>query len=96
MIVRNETEISIWRGKSAYLNRVGIVYRQVDTASLYGNEEDVGVALSESGLERDEVFVTTKVWNSEQGYGSTLRACEGGGTNALITRRIFRHKIIGW
>lgn len=56
---------------------LGIGYRHIDTASLYGNEEDVGVALRESGLRRDEVFITTKVWNSEQGYDSTLRACEG-------------------
>jgi len=56
---------------------LSIGYRHVDTASLYGNEEDVGIALRESGLNRDEVFITTKVWNSEQGYDSTLRACEG-------------------
>jgi methylglyoxal/glyoxal reductase len=56
---------------------LSIGYRHVDTASLYGNEEDVGIALRESGLDRDEVFITTKVWNSEQGYDSTLRACEG-------------------
>jgi diketogulonate reductase-like aldo/keto reductase len=55
---------------------LSIGYRHVDTASLYGNEEDVGIALMESGLDRDEVFITTKVWNSEQGYDSTLRACE--------------------
>jgi diketogulonate reductase-like aldo/keto reductase len=55
---------------------LSIGYRHVDTASLYGNEEDVGFSLRESGL-RDEVFITTKVWNSEQGYDSTLRACEG-------------------
>jgi methylglyoxal/glyoxal reductase len=55
---------------------LSIGYRHVDTASLYGNEEDVGIALRESGLDRDEVFITTKVWNSEQGYDSTLRACE--------------------
>ena len=55
---------------------LSIGYRHVDTASLYGNEEDVGIALRESGIDRDEVFITTKVWNSEQGYDSTLRACE--------------------
>jgi diketogulonate reductase-like aldo/keto reductase len=53
---------------------LSIGYRHVDTASLYGNEEDVGIALRESGLGRDEVFITTKVWNSEQGYDCTLRA----------------------
>jgi methylglyoxal/glyoxal reductase len=52
-----------------------IGYRLIDTAQLYGNEEDVGRALRNSGVSRDEVFITTKVWNSEQGYESTLQAC---------------------
>jgi len=49
-------------------------YRLIDTAKLYGNEEGVGRAIRESGIPRDEVFVTTKVWNSDHGYDSTLRA----------------------
>jgi diketogulonate reductase-like aldo/keto reductase len=49
-------------------------YRHIDTAKLYDNEEGVGAAIRESGLERDEVFVTTKVWNSDQGYDDTMRA----------------------
>ena len=49
-------------------------YRLIDTATLYGNEEGVGQAIAESGVPRDEVFVTTKVWNSDQGYDRTLRA----------------------
>jgi diketogulonate reductase-like aldo/keto reductase len=49
-------------------------YRSIDTASLYGNETGVGRALGASGLARDHVFVTTKVWNDDQGYDSTLRA----------------------
>ncbi len=52
-------------------------YRHIDTAKIYGNEADVGRALKESDLRREEVFITTKVWNSDQGYESTLRACEG-------------------
>ena len=52
-----------------------IGYRLIDTAQLYGNEEDVGRALRKSGVNRDEVFITTKVWNSDQGYESTLQAC---------------------
>ena len=47
-------------------------YRHIDTAKLYDNEEGVGAAVRESGLDRDEVFVTSKVWNSDQGYDSTL------------------------
>ncbi|MGY4098598.1 aldo/keto reductase [Nocardia sp. R16R-3T] len=49
-------------------------YRSIDTAAIYGNEEGTGRAIRESGLPRDEVYVTTKLWNSEQGYDSTLRA----------------------
>lgn len=51
-------------------------YRHVDTARVYGNERDVGEALRQSGLKREDVFITTKLWNSDQGYDSTLRACE--------------------
>ena len=54
--------------------RVG--YRHVDTAKLYGNERGVGEAVRASGLSRADVFVTTKVWNTDQGYDETLRACE--------------------
>jgi 2,5-diketo-D-gluconate reductase A len=49
-------------------------YRSIDTAAIYGNEEGTGKALAASGLPREELFVTTKLWNSEQGYDSTLRA----------------------
>ncbi|MCX4553912.1 aldo/keto reductase [Streptomyces sp. NBC_01387] len=49
-------------------------YRSIDTAAIYGNEEGTGRALAASGIARDELFVTTKLWNSEQGYDSTLRA----------------------
>jgi methylglyoxal/glyoxal reductase len=49
-------------------------YRHIDTASLYGNERGVGRAVKESGISRDKIFVTTKVWNSDQGYDETLRA----------------------
>lgn len=51
-------------------------YRGIDTASMYGNEEGVGRALAASGLARDEYFVTTKLWNDEQGFDRTLAACE--------------------
>jgi diketogulonate reductase-like aldo/keto reductase len=53
-----------------------IGYRHIDTAELYGNETDVGRAVQESGIRREDVFITTKVWNSHQGYDSTLYACE--------------------
>ncbi len=49
-------------------------YRSIDTAAAYGNEAEVGRAITESGIPREDVFVTTKLWNSDQGYDSTLRA----------------------
>ncbi|WP_327705774.1 aldo/keto reductase [Streptomyces decoyicus] len=49
-------------------------YRSIDTAAIYGNEEGTGKALAASGIPRDELFVTTKLWNAEQGYDATLRA----------------------
>ncbi|MFB7455764.1 aldo/keto reductase [Streptomyces sp. NPDC088337] len=49
-------------------------YRSIDTAAIYGNEEGTGKAIAASGVPREEVFVTTKLWNSEHGYDSTLRA----------------------
>src|SRR2546430_16008383 len=55
---------------------VKIGYRHVDTARIYGNEADVGGAVLDSGVPRKDLFVTTKLWNSDQGYDSTLRACE--------------------
>ncbi|CAG8567777.1 15132_t:CDS:2 [Cetraspora pellucida] len=51
-------------------------YRHFDTAAIYGNEEDVGIAIANSGIPREEIFVTTKVWNTDQGYESTLKAAE--------------------
>jgi diketogulonate reductase-like aldo/keto reductase len=49
-------------------------YRSIDTAAVYGNEAGVGQALAESGISRDELFVTTKLWNAAQGYDATLKA----------------------
>jgi diketogulonate reductase-like aldo/keto reductase len=59
-------------GEVAYGLELG--YRHVDTAALYGNETGVGRALRASGVPRDEYTVATKVWNSDQGYRSTLEA----------------------
>ncbi|KXO94912.1 oxidoreductase [Tsukamurella pulmonis] len=55
--------------------RVG--YRSIDTAKVYENEAGTGRAIAESGLARDEVFLTTKLWNSDQGFDETLRAFDG-------------------
>ncbi|MEB3370235.1 aldo/keto reductase [Saccharopolyspora mangrovi] len=49
-------------------------YRSIDTAKVYGNEEGVGKAIADSGIKREDLFVTTKLWNDDQGYDSTLKA----------------------
>src|SRR5213595_1193230 len=51
-------------------------YISIDTAAIYGNEEGVGRAIKESGVPREELFITTKLWNADQGYESTLKAFE--------------------
>ena len=51
-------------------------YRLIDTAMIYGNEEGVGKAIRESGIPREEIFVTTKLWNTDQGYESALKAID--------------------
>ncbi len=51
-------------------------YRHLDTASIYGNESGVGRAIKQSGVSREEIFVTSKVWNRDQGYEQTLAAFE--------------------
>lgn len=62
--------------KQAILDSLDAEYRHIDTARIYGNEVDVGKAVAESGLPREEIFVTTKLWNADQGYESTLDALE--------------------
>lgn len=49
-------------------------YRHIDTASVYGNEVGVGRGIVESGVPREEIFVTTKLWNADQGFEATLKA----------------------
>jgi 2,5-diketo-D-gluconate reductase A len=49
-------------------------YRSIDTAAIYGNEAGVGRAIADSGIPREQIFVTTKLWNDDQGYDATLRA----------------------
>jgi diketogulonate reductase-like aldo/keto reductase len=49
-------------------------YRLIDTAALYDNEEGVGQAIRQSGIDRKDIFVTTKLWNSDQGYDATMEA----------------------
>jgi Aldo/keto reductases, related to diketogulonate reductase len=49
-------------------------YRHIDTAAVYGNEESVGKAVKDSGISRDEIFITSKLWNADRGYDETIAA----------------------
>jgi diketogulonate reductase-like aldo/keto reductase len=60
--------------RAAVSAALALGYRHVDTASAYGNERDVGAAVRDSGLPRADVFVTTKLWNDNQGYDGALAA----------------------
>jgi len=62
--------------RSAVRNALQAGYRHIDTAAIYGNESDVGQAIIDSGIARADVFVTTKLWNQQQGYASAQRALE--------------------
>ena len=55
---------------------LNVGYRAIDTAALYYNEEEVGEAVRNASVPREELFITTKVWNDDQGYDETLRAFE--------------------
>lgn len=59
---------------SAVKTAIEAGYRHIDTAAIYGNEEGVGEGLRAAGLPRDKIFVTTKVWNADQGFDATLKA----------------------
>jgi 2,5-diketo-D-gluconate reductase A len=61
----------------AVLHALRAGYRLIDTAAMYGNEAEVAEAIARSGLERSEVFITTKVWNDDHGRDRTMRAFEG-------------------
>jgi 2,5-diketo-D-gluconate reductase A len=60
--------------EKAVFEALGAGYRLIDTAQGYRNEEGVGVAIASAGIQRDELFVTTKLTNSEHGYDKALRA----------------------
>lgn len=62
--------------KAAVATALAAGYRHIDTAKLYQNEAEVGEAIAESGIPREEIFVTTKVWNSEQGYEPAIDSFE--------------------
>ncbi len=67
-----------WKVRKGVENAVGMAlkagYRSIDTAAVYGNEEGVGNAIKDSGILREELFVTSKLWNAAHGYESTLKS----------------------
>ncbi len=62
--------------KNAVKSAINAGYRSIDTAAAYGNEAGVGEAIRECGVAREELFITTKLWNAEQGYETALKAFE--------------------
>ncbi|MFF1421316.1 aldo/keto reductase [Streptomyces sp. NPDC058280] len=62
------------RSTDAVLTALEAGYRSIDTAAVYRNETGVGRAIASSGLSRDDLFITTKLWNDDQGYESALAA----------------------
>lgn len=83
--LNNEVQIpqfglGVWQAKEggevelAVKTALDAGYRLIDTAAIYGNEVGVGMAVKGSGLPREDLFITTKLWNDSQGYDSTLRA----------------------
>lgn len=71
--------LGVWRtpedaAASVVRTAIEAGYRHVDTAAIYGNEEGVGEGIRASGIARGDIYLTTKLWNDQQGYDSTLRA----------------------
>lgn len=74
--------LGVWQAQdgeeveNAIKSAVSLGYRSIDTAMGYGNEVGVGKAVRECGVSRDKLFVTTKLWNADQGYDTTIAACK--------------------
>jgi len=76
--------------RESVASAIRLGYRHIDTARLYGNEADVGKAMRESGVAREQLFVTTKLWNSDHGFDRTLVAFdESRGALGLETVDLF-------
>lgn len=72
--------LGVWQSgtdtKQAVIEALKAGYRHIDTAAVYGNEEAVGEAIKESGIKREELFITTKIWNEDIRKGRTKEAFE--------------------
>ncbi|MED4753052.1 aldo/keto reductase [Brevibacillus choshinensis] len=72
--------LGVWKVKDgdevtlAVRSAIEAGYHSIDTAAVYGNEVGVGDGIRQAGIDRDQLFITTKVWNADQGYESTLKA----------------------
>ena len=79
-VVMPKLGLGVWKTKDgdevehAVMSAIDAGYRLIDTASLYDNETGVGRAIAANSVDREELFITTKVWNTDQGYQSTLDA----------------------
>lgn len=79
-VVMPQLGLGVWQAKdgreveTAVKVAIECGYRLIDTAAVYGNEKGVGQAIADSGVPREELFITTKVWNADQGYDQTLAA----------------------
>lgn len=71
LFAKNDGEV-----ENAIVSALKNGYRKIDTASAYGNEEGVGTGILKSSIDRKDIFLTTKVWNTEQGYDATLYSFE--------------------
>ena len=100
--LRNKVEIpcigyGTWKtpdGETASVSvktAIELGYRHIDTAAAYGNETSVGEGIRESGISREQLFVTSKVWNTERGYEKTLHAFEKT-CQECVTEDIYRVK----
>lgn len=73
--------LGVWQAsdddaRAAVRTAIEAGYRSIDTAAIYANESGVGLGILDSGIAREELFLTTKIWNSEQGTDSTVKALE--------------------
>jgi 2,5-diketo-D-gluconate reductase A len=62
--------------EESVLNALNVGYRMIDTAACYGNEKAVGSAIKKSGIEREQIFITSKVWIQDSGYERTMKSFE--------------------
>ncbi|MCZ8344064.1 MAG: aldo/keto reductase [Leptospira sp.] len=73
--------LGVWKSKpnecyQAVLSALEFGYRHIDTAAIYGNESDVGRAIKDSSIPRNQIFLVTKLWNADQGYDSSFIALD--------------------